>query len=75
MNRVGLFEPVGTHPDFQRKGLGKAVMLEALRRLQKQGMEQAIVCTAHDNAAALRLYTSIGFEPYNVFQFYARDVG
>ena len=75
LNRVGLFEPVGTHPDFQRKGLGKAVMLEALRRLQKQGMEQAIVCTVHDNAAALRLYTSIGFEPYNVFRFYARDVG
>jgi mycothiol synthase len=28
VNQVGLFEPVGTHPDYQRKGLGRAVMLE-----------------------------------------------
>ena len=28
VNKVGLFEPVGTHPDYQRKGLGKAVMVE-----------------------------------------------
>jgi ribosomal protein S18 acetylase RimI-like enzyme len=29
-----MFEPVGTHPDFQGQGLGKAVMTEGLRRMQ-----------------------------------------
>lgn len=74
VNQVGLFEPVGTHPGFQRKGLGKVVMLEALRRLQGQGMQQAIVCTAENNAAALQLYASVGFRQYSVFRFYTKDL-
>jgi ribosomal protein S18 acetylase RimI-like enzyme len=52
---------VGTHPDFQRKGLGKAVMLDALERLQRLGMRQAIVATGEDNQPAIKLYESVGF--------------
>lgn len=73
-NCVGLFEPVGTHPDFQRMGLGKAVMLESLRRLQAQGMKKAVICTAHNNTGALHLYTSLGFQPYTEFRFYAKTL-
>ena len=58
---VGLLEPVGTHPDFQRKGLGKAVMLGALEGLQRLGMRQAIVTTGEDNSPAIKLYESVGF--------------
>jgi mycothiol synthase len=61
-NRVGLFEPVGTHPDFQRHGLGTAVMLEGLRRLQERGMQQAIVSTYEDNLSAISFYESLGFK-------------
>jgi mycothiol synthase len=43
VNGVGLFEPVGTHPDFQGKGLGKTVMAEGLRRMKAAGMRRAIV--------------------------------
>jgi GNAT superfamily N-acetyltransferase len=59
---VGLFEPVGTHPDFQGKGLGKALMAAGLRRLREAGMRSAIVSTPHDNAAAIGLYLVAGFE-------------
>ena len=38
VNAVGLFEPVATHPDFQGKGLGKAVMAEGLRCMKVAGM-------------------------------------
>ena len=62
---VGLFEPVGTHPDFQRKGLGKAVMLQALERLQRLGMRQAIVTTGEDNQPAIKLYEFGGFSPHH----------
>ena len=61
VNGVGLFEPVGTHPDFQGKGLGKAVMAEGLRRMKAAGMTRAIVGFDPNNAAALALYTAMGF--------------
>jgi mycothiol synthase len=59
---VGHFEPVGTHPDFQRKGLGKSLLYEGLRRLKSEGMKVASVCTGHDNAPAIHLYESVGFQ-------------
>jgi ribosomal protein S18 acetylase RimI-like enzyme len=74
VNRVGLFEPVGTHPDFQRKGLGKAMMLETLRRMRGRGMTTAAVCAEEHNPAAVALYTSAGFHITNRICMYARKV-
>jgi len=68
-NHIGLFEPVATHPDFQGRGLGKAVMAEGLRRMKSAGMQQAIVGFDPNNLAALRLYTSMGFRASNYFMF------
>ena len=62
ITKVGHFEPVGTHPDFQRKGLGKNMLLDAMIRLKSEGMTAADVCTNHDNDAAIRLYESVGFK-------------
>ena len=61
ITKVGHFEPVGTRPDFQRKGLGKCLLFEGLRRLKSEGMTAADVCTNHDNEAAIPLYQSVGF--------------
>jgi ribosomal protein S18 acetylase RimI-like enzyme len=60
-NRIGVFEPVGTDPAFQRRGLGKAVMTEGLRRLQALGARVAYVVTNGDNEGANPLYESLGF--------------
>jgi mycothiol synthase len=62
-NKTGLFEPVGTHPDHQRRGLGKAVMAEGLRRLAALGATRALVTSAQDNVASNALYAGAGFEP------------
>lgn len=72
LNRLGHFEPVGTHPDFQRRGLGKAMLLESLRRLKSEGMTAADVCTYHDNDAAIRLYESAGFRITKKLMTYTR---
>jgi mycothiol synthase len=71
-NRIGLLEPVGTRPAYQRLGLGKATVLEALRRLRAHGMETAMVCVEDGNRAAQGLYTSLGFSPANELHTYAR---
>jgi ribosomal protein S18 acetylase RimI-like enzyme len=62
VSKVGHFEPVGAHPDFQRKGLGKCLLFEGLRRLKAEGMNEADVCTNHNNPPAIGLYESVGFQ-------------
>ena len=74
VNKVGLFEPVGTHPDFQKKGLGRAVMLEGLLRMKADGMETVNVCAEADNEVAVKLYESIGFRAANKLCMYVRSV-
>lgn len=61
INGIGLFEPVATHPDFQGRGLGKAVLIEGMRRMKVAGMSRAVVGFDPNNEAALALYKSLGF--------------
>jgi ribosomal protein S18 acetylase RimI-like enzyme len=61
VNQVGLFEPMGTHPDYRRRGLARAVLETGLERMKAEGMTKATVCVAFDNPAAQKLYTSMGF--------------
>jgi len=65
-NRVGELEPVGTHRDFRRLGLARAVSFDALRRLRDAGAEQAIVLCRGDDLypAPKRLYESVGFRQH-----------
>jgi GNAT superfamily N-acetyltransferase len=68
VNRRGIFEPVCTHPDHQRKGLAGALMQEALLRLRAIGAVDATVDTG-DMLPANRFYDSMGFS--EVYQGYA----
>ena len=74
VNAVGLFEPVGTHPDFQGKGLGKAVMAEGLRRMKEAGMRRAVVGFDPNNAAARALYTSMEFTASSYFTIARKEL-
>jgi mycothiol synthase len=61
LNRLGHFEPVGTHPDFHRRGLARAAMAHGLREMQAAGMTQVTVNHNAENLPAARLYESLGF--------------
>lgn len=60
-SKVGQFEPVGTAPDERHQGLGRAVLVEGLRRMHQQGAERAIVVVEAAEEAAVRLYQSVRF--------------
>ena len=67
---LGYFEPVGTHPDHQRRGLGKAVNTYALRRLRDEGAREAMVYSALGNVGSDALYRSVGFRPIAIHRRY-----
>ncbi len=64
ISHSGLFEPVGCHSDFTRRGLTKALMFAGMVRMKAAGMETAIVGYEVTNEASFRLYSSVGFETY-----------
>lgn len=51
-------EPVATDPDYRRMGLGKAAVLEGIRRVGLMGAKVAYV------GSSQQFYYSIGFRPY-----------
>jgi len=66
VNRYAYVEPVATDPDFRRLGLGKAAVLEGIRRCAELGATVAYV------GSAQLFYRSMGFAPDHVSQCWAR---
>ncbi len=62
VNQVGHFEPVATHPDLHRRGFGRALLRDCLRRMQQLGLRKATVCADADNAGNITFYRACGFE-------------
>ena len=72
MTKTGMFEPVSTHPNHRRRGLGKAMLLEGLRRLQALGAERAFVGSYGDQRKAF--YESAGFETFDKDWYWAKEL-
>jgi mycothiol synthase len=70
VTRTGAFEPVGTMPEHQRKGLAKALLTEGLRRMQKLGVVMAYV-SSYDNAAHAT-YASVGFKQFDLSEMWMK---
>lgn len=61
-NKLAYVEPVATDPAYRRKGLGKAAVLEAVRRAGALGAARAIVGSGQE------FYRAIGFRP--IFSYF-----
>ncbi len=75
VNRSLLFEPVGTHSDYRRRGIGKALMTYALKRMKAEhDLVCAYVChePADKNPASGALYASVGFQELHKIHEYAK---
>jgi len=69
--RTAGFEPVGTHPDHQRRGVGRALMTEALRRAA--GLGATLATVGGYSEAACALYASVGFTDYDLSEPWVKE--
>lgn len=70
--RVAQVEPLGVLPEYQRTGLARALLLEALRRAKAMGAQRMEVDAESYNEASRRAYASIGFRPVFEAPFFLR---
>ena len=65
-NRTAEFEPVGTHPDFRRLGLGSAMLLHGMHLARDAGATRMTVASlgAPGHPHARGLYYGVGFRPF-----------
>jgi ribosomal protein S18 acetylase RimI-like enzyme len=70
--RTTEIEPLGTHPEFRRLGLGRAVVNGVFRRSAERGASSVMVWGAHGNDVAFHLYESSGMRSMRVEREYRR---
>ncbi|NIP44596.1 MAG: GNAT family N-acetyltransferase [candidate division Zixibacteria bacterium] len=73
-NRTGLFEPVGTHKDYRRRGFGRAIVQYGMQQMANAGMKFATVANFGNNEAAGGLYQACGFKPWYLQDGYTKHV-
>lgn len=63
VNRTAEFEPVGTHPDYRRRGLARAMLLHGMRLARAAGAtHMTVACLgAPGHPEARGLFSSVGF--------------
>lgn len=71
VTRSAYFEPVATVPAHQRRGLGKALLTEGLRRLQRMGATRAFV--SGFSVAANALYRSVMGPEHELYEQWVKE--
>ena len=71
----GWIQLLGTRRSFRRLGLGRAILLAAMRRFQALGIEQVkLAVDAQSLTSATQLYESVGFYSTSKWLTYVKDI-
>jgi ribosomal protein S18 acetylase RimI-like enzyme len=57
---------IAVEPQWQRKGIGESLLKEADRKAVEMGMKRIFLHTAMDNLRAQRLFTRVGYRPWEI---------
>lgn len=64
--RIGWIDYIGTRPEQQQRGFGRAVLLASLHQMRKWGADTAMLITVNTNTPAIRLYSATGFTTVDI---------
>jgi ribosomal protein S18 acetylase RimI-like enzyme len=57
----GFVQRLAVHPEGQRQGTGRRLLIDGLRWMRRHGVKRAVVNTEVGNTGALSLYRNVGF--------------
>lgn len=70
----GYTDPIGVHPDFQRQGLARALLLTGLKLLHECGLAYAALGTSSENVAMQAAARSAGFQLESTKVWFAKSL-
>ena len=73
-HKEGEIAIIGTSPAYQKRGLGRAMLLAGLHRLKDFGVETATLGTSSENDGAHSIYFAAGFRVSYRTLWYAKNI-
>ena len=64
---------LGVHPDFRRRGIGRALMAALMRKCREMEIKRGLLDVKETNHPAIALYESLGFNKVGVRKNYYPD--
>jgi ribosomal protein S18 acetylase RimI-like enzyme len=71
-SRIAEFEPVGTVPQFQKRGLASALLAETCNRLRRLGCREVHVESWSESEGANRLYAASGLKEVDTYRSWSK---
>ncbi len=59
--KIAMIANVATHPDYRRRGIGKALTEGAMNHARRKGAKELWLHVRDDNPTAIRIYEELGF--------------
>lgn len=70
---VGQIEPLGVLPEYQGRGLGRAILLHSLQQFYKSGAKRLLIDAESSNPASQGLYEASGFREFSrTYKYFRR---
>jgi ribosomal protein S18 acetylase RimI-like enzyme len=59
--KIAMIANVATHPDYRRRGIGRAVTEQAMAHARQKGAQELWLQVRDDNPTAIKIYSDLGF--------------